>query len=138
MATNQLIQSANSAVLIFNNKLLGTLQTVRFNEDYAVQPYYGIGTIDPIENVPGAAKYTVTANMLQLKNDDLVKNGIQPATSADVLTGSVFDILLLDKDSRQVVQKALGCTFASGDTEIQTNRVITHNITFMALAIQRV
>lgn len=138
MATNQIIKTANSAILVFNNLPMGTLQAVRFNEDYAVQPYYGIGSIDPIENVPGAASYTVTANILQLLNDDLTKNGIQPSKSADMLTGNVFDILLMDKDTRQVLQKAVGCTFASGETELQANCVMARNITFKALAIQRV
>lgn len=137
MAVNNIIKTANTAILTFNNVVLGTLQTVRFSEDYGIQPAYGIGSIDPIENVPGAARYTVTASVLVMNNDDLTANGIQPGSSADVLTGNVFDILLIDKISRTTIQTARNCSFASGDTEISTNRVVTRNITFQALAIQR-
>ena len=133
--TNQIIRSANEAVIVIGGKTYGLMTSVRFDSDFGVQEQYGIGDINPVENLPTAGRYTVTTARILLKTDQMVADGIIPASSGDVLTGLVFDILVIDKDGA-VLQKARGCTFASGSVDVSANRAITGNATFKALAIE--
>ncbi len=131
------IATANEAVVVFNGKPLGTLTSVTFDRRYGQEPQRTIGNINPVENVPTAADYSVSAGMLVLTEDDLVKNGLLPEDAEAILTGNTFDILAMHKTSGKVRIAAVGCSLDSDNIQISANRVISTNATFKALDIKR-
>jgi len=134
-ATNSITQSGNRIVLTFDGIQVGLVQSIRVAEDYAPEPANGIGDIGPLEWVPTMARYQAQVTKMILRNEQLRKAGITFQDANDALAGRVFDILVIDKDTKAVLRKIGGCSFAQGDTEVRKNAIVMANITFMALSV---
>lgn len=132
--TNKVVNTGNMVALSFDGNIVGLIQSLRVSEDYAPEPARGVGSINVIEYVPTIARFHLQVSRMVLKNDNLRTAGVIFADANDALTGRVFDILIIDKDTKQVLRKYDGCSYATGDMEIRANAIIVSNATFMALS----
>lgn len=132
---NSITQSGNRIVLTFDGIVVGMVQSIRTSEDYSPEPAGGIGDIAPLEWVPTMARYQAQVTKMVLRNEQMRKAKLVYLDANDALSGRVFDILIIDKQSKETLRKIGGCSFASGDTEVRKNSIVVANATFMALSV---
>lgn len=53
----------------------------------------------------------------------------------DALEGKVFDIVVKSKDDGEELRKYTGCSYASGDVEVQKHAILVSNAQFNALNV---
>lgn len=129
-------QSGNRVQVELDGKVLGLIQNVSGDDDYANEPASGIGDIHPQEHVPTAARHTVTVSKMVLRQDVMRSAGIFLRNGDDALKGLVFDIVVYDKDTNRMLRKYIGCSFNSGRTDINKHAIIMASGTFNALDVQ--
>lgn len=134
-STNLKVRSGNRTVVSFDGQDIGLVQNVRMSDDYGHEPAYGIGDAEPQEHVPGAASYSLSVSKMVLLKDLVRSAGIFAENSADVLKGRVIEITQYGKDENDVLRKYSGCTYVSGDVEVQANRIVTSSAQFKALTV---
>lgn len=61
--------------------------------------------------------------------------GVAMENGDAVLEGIVFDIAVESKDDGTLLRKYTGCSYASGDIEIQKHAIIVSNAVFNALDV---
>lgn len=130
---NLVVRSANKIVAKFDNKVIGLLQDVRFQEDYSPEPASGIGNINVQEYVPTMARYSISSRMMLMNKQSMYSAGIVPQDGDAVLQGLVFDIEILDKQTGKTLRKFTGCSYAQGDIEVTKHQIVTTNATFYCL-----
>jgi len=136
MATvNSNVQSGNRIVLTFDSNVIGFAQSFTLNEDYSPEPALGIGDIAPLEYVPTMARYQVHVQKMVMQKETLRTYGIQFENANDALSGRVFDILILDKLTGDMLKKIGGCTYASGNVELRKNAIVMSTVSFFALSV---
>lgn len=136
MATQNIVtQTGNRVSILLDGIAVGAMQSVRMSQDYGLDGVYEIGNINPIENVPGAARYSISCSNVVLKKGALKRAGIAEVNGVGVLRGRVFDIEVFDKDTGQLLQKYIGCSYASGDADVNRNAMIMSSAQFMALDV---
>lgn len=128
-------RSANRVAVVLDGKQVGAMQSVRMSDDYGLEGVYGIGDTDPIEHVPGAARYSISVSNVVLKSSSLRALGLAPENGAAALQGQVFDIEVYDKESGELLRKYGGCSYASGDVDVSKNAIIMNSAQFMALTV---
>ncbi len=127
--------SGNRLVVLLDGQEVGLLQSVRANDDYAPAPSSGIGDIHVQEWVPTMAHYVLSIQSMVLIKKNLRNQGIIPENADAVLQGNVFDIVEQSKDSGAVVRKYMGCSYASGDTEVTKHAIVMSSATFNCLDV---
>lgn len=133
--TNVQAQTGNRVAIMFNGIQIGAMQSVRMSQDVGLDALYGIGDIDPIEHVPTAARYPLSATNVVLRKGSMKKAGLAPETGADALKGNVFDIEVFSKDDGTLLGKYQGCSWASGDIDVSRNAMIMSSAQFLALTV---
>lgn len=133
MKVNQQVRTGNRIAILFDGKQIGLLQSVSTNDDYGLEPAAGIGDIHVQEHVPTVARHSLQVSQMILPKKSLAAAGITAENGDDVLNGRVFDIEQYDKYTGELVQKYVGCSYASGSTEVRANAICMANGTFMAL-----
>lgn len=134
--TNLKVRSGNRVAVLLDGRQIGGMQSVRMSEDYGHEGVYGIGDTDPIEHVPSAARYSISASNVVLSTASLRSVGLAAENGADALKGRVFDIELYDKDSGELLRAYRGCSYVSGDVDVSKNAILMSSAQFMALAIE--
>lgn len=132
---NVQVQTGNRISLKFDGQTIGMIQSLRASDDWGFQETSEIGNIKVKEFVPTLARHTLTAAVVQMKRESLEQKGIAVETSDGALTGSVFDVVINDKDTGQMLRTYKDCVFASGDIEITKNAVVVRNATLLALDV---
>jgi hypothetical protein len=135
MKSNVRTLSGNRIRVFFDNQEVGLLQSVRKADDYAPDAASGIGDIHVQEYVPTMARHTINVSAMVLKRKNLRTAGIFAENGDAVLKGNVFDIVVSDKDSREVMRKYIGCSYASGDTDVTKHAIVVHNGIFNCLDV---
>lgn len=136
MATkNVKVRTGNRVIATFDGKQVGLLQNVRLSDDYGLDPASGIGDIHVQEHVPTVARHSVSVGALVLIAGAMREAGISAINGDDALKGVVFDIVVQSKDDGAVLRKYVGCSYASGDVDIQKHAILVSNATFMALDV---
>lgn len=133
--TNVRTQSGNRLAVVLDNTEVGLIQSIRSSDDYSPDPASGIGDIHVQEYVPTMARYSIAISTMVLKKKNLRQLGLIPENADDMLKGAVFDILEQDKDTGQVLRKYIGCSYASGDTDVTKHAIVVSNATFLALDV---
>lgn len=131
---NQNVRSGNRIAIELDGKQVGLIQSVRWSDDYAPDGASGIGDIHVQEHVPTIARHTISVSTMVIKRKSMRELGITAENGDSVLQGRVFDIVAYDKDG-DMLRKAMGCTYASGDLEIQKHAIVMASGTFMALDV---
>lgn len=134
MATqNRKVRSGNTVQILLDGKQIGTMKSVRMNDDYSPEPVTGIGDIHVQEYVPTVARHTLSVNYAVLNRNSLRELGVVAKNGDDILQGLVFDIVSLSKVDGAILRKYSGCSYASGDLEITANAIVMASGTFNAL-----
>ena len=133
--TNQRVRSGNRIVITLDGKQVGLLQSVRMSDDYSPEAASGIGDIHVTEYVPGMARHTLSVSSMVLDRNTLRSNGIASENGDDMLVGRVFDIEVYSKDDGTLLRKYMGCSYASGDLEVQKHAIVMSSGTFNALNV---
>ena len=133
MKQNLQVQSGNRVAILFDGKQIGAMQSVSVSDDYGLETVYGIGDIDPIENVPTAARYSLSCSNVVLRKGAMRKASLIPENGKAALEGLVFDIEVYDKDDGALITKHSACSYASGSMEFSKNAIVMANAQFMCL-----
>lgn len=133
--TNLKVRSGNRIIVALDGKQVGTMRSVRMNDDYSPEPVTGIGDIHVVEYVPTVARHSLSASYVVLNKGALRDAGIAIENGDGALQGVVFDIVTLSKDDGEILRKYTGCSYASGDLEINANAVVMANAQFNALDV---
>ena len=132
---NQKVRSGNRVTITLDGKTVGLLQNVRGSDDYGPEPASGIGDIHVAEYVPSTARHSVSCSSMVLNKGSMRELGIALENGDDALKGMVFDIVVQDKSDGSVLRKYLGCSFASGDIEVNKHSILVSNAQFNALDV---
>lgn len=127
------IHTGNRVIVRFQGLVLALLQNVRFNDDYGHEPASGVGDMRPIEHVPSQARHTINAGFMAIRRNNPIAAKIFSENSTTVLEGLIFDIEVFDKLTGNLLRKAVGCSFVSGDIEFQKHAIVLQNAQFLAL-----
>ncbi len=130
--------SGNRIIVKLDGRQVGLIQSVRMSDDYGPEPASGIGDIEVQEYVPTMARYSLNISNMVLKQQNLRTLGLTPENADAALKGLVFDIESYDKDTNTLVRKYMGCSYASGDLEIQKHAIVMSNAMFNALTVSGV
>lgn len=133
MKQNLQVQSGNRIAVTLDGKQIGAIQSVQMSDEYGHQGVYGLGDIDPIENVPTEARYNLSAQNVILRKGAMRKAGVVPENGQSVLQGLVFDIEVFDKDTNELIRKYEGCSYTSGSIDFQRNAIVMANAQFVCL-----
>ena len=136
MASQNLkVRSGNRIVITYDGKQVGLVQNVRMNDDYSPEPASGIGDIHVQEYVPTMARHSLSISSMVLNKGSMREAGITMENGDAVLQGLVFDIESFDKDTGESLRKYMGCSYASGDLEVQKHAIVMASATFNALDV---
>lgn len=131
--TNRRAHSANQVIVKQDNRIVGVIQSVRANDDFAPEPLSGVGDITVQEHVPTVARYSLNIAYMALRTQTMFSEGVAFETPEDALEGKIFDIEVHDKETGAILRKYEGCSFASGDVEITKHQIVVTNAQFLAL-----
>lgn len=134
-STNLKVRSGNRAVVSFGGTVVGMIRSVRANDDYSPEPASGIGDIHVQEYVPTMARHSLSVSGMVLRTGSLRQAGITAENGDAMLQGQVFDIEIFSKDDGALLRKYTGCSYASGDVEVQAHAILVNNATFNALDV---
>lgn len=135
MQRNKKVRSGNWIIPTLAGVRLGLIQSVRMSDDYSPEPASGIGDIHIAEYVPSVARHSIQVSQMVLENGSLRQAGIAMENGDSVLEGLVFDIEVQDKATGQTLRKYVGCSYASGDVDVQAHRIVVANAQFNALNV---
>lgn len=133
MKQNLQVQSGNRIAIVYDGKQIGAMQSVRMTDDYGLEGVYGIGDIDPIENVPTAARYNLSCQNVVLRKGAMRAAGLIPENGQATLQGLVFDVEVFDKDDGSLIRKHVGASYTSGDIDFQRNAIVMASAQFVCL-----
>lgn len=135
MKQNLKVRSGNRTVVLLDGKQVGMIRSVRMNDDYSPEPASGIGDIHVQEYVPTMARHSISVQNMVLIKDSIRSLGVAMENGDAVLKGMVFDFETYDKDSGALLRKYTGCSFASGDTEVNAHQILMNSGQFNALDV---
>lgn len=135
---NRNIRSGNLTYVYLDGQQIGAAQDVTMDFDLAPEPVYGIGDIDPIENVPTRASYRVSVTQAVLERKSLLALGLIPENGDAALQGLVMDFIKVDRITGAVIRKYIGCSYASGQISTRASGNLSVTGQFMALGAQGV
>ncbi|RKP44678.1 hypothetical protein D7S86_26985 [Pararobbsia silviterrae] len=115
--------------------LVGLIQNIDAEDDYAPDPASGVGDIHAIEYVPTMARHTLNVSVMVLKTGSLIAAGVAMENGDAVLQGNVFDIEVYDNDTGSLLRKYISCSYASGGVQISKHAIVVQNARFMALDV---
>lgn len=133
---NLKVRSGNRIVIMFDGKPLGFIQSMRASDDYGPEPASGIGDIHVQEYVPTMARHTLSVSTMVMYTSNMRQAGIAAENGDGVLNGLVFDIVVMDKDTGQVLRTHEGCSYASGDVDVSKHQIVMMNGQFNALNVR--
>lgn len=134
-SVNLKARSGNRVIVKFDGKQIGLIQSVRMSDDFGPEPASGIGDIHVAEYVPTMARHSVSVSSMILFTGAMREAGITTVDGDDALEGRVFDIVVESKDDGTELRKYIGCSFASGDVEVQKHAILVSNAQFNALNV---
>lgn len=136
MATQNLrVRSGNRIVVKIDGKEVGLVQSVRMSDDFGPEPASGVGDIHVIEYVPTIAHHSLNVSNMVLRTKNLRDQGIAVENGDEALLGMVMDFEIFDKDTGQLLRKYLGCSYASGDSEVSKHAILMQSGLFNALDV---
>ncbi len=134
-SVNLKARSGNRVIVTFDGKQVGLVQSVRMSDDYGPEPASGIGDIHVAEYVPTMARHTLSVSSMILFTGAMRDAGVTTMDGDDALEGKVFDIVVKSKDDGEELRKYTGCSYASGDVEVQKHAILVSNAQFNALNV---
>jgi hypothetical protein len=134
-STNIKVRSGNRVLIKMDGQIVGAAQSVRMSDDYAPDPASGIGDIHVLEHVPTVARHSLQVTQLVLYRASMRQMKVTMENGDAVLRGIVFDICTVDRESGEELRKYTGCSYASGDIEVNKHAIISASASFNALDV---
>lgn len=128
-------RSGNRVIVKFDGKQIGLIQSVRMSDDFGPEPASGIGDIHVAEYVPTMARHSISVSSMILFTGAMREAGITTVDGDEALEGRVFDFVVESKDDGTELRKYIGCSYASGDVEVQKHAILVSNAQFNALNV---
>lgn len=135
MKQNLKTRSGNRIAVVFDGKQIGLVQSVRMNDDFSPEPASGIGDIHVQEYVPTMARHSLSVSAMVLNKGAMLEAGLVQENGEAVLQGLVFDMEVYSKDDGALLRKYIGCSYASGDFEINKHSIVMQSAQFYALDV---
>lgn len=133
---NSHVQTGNKIVVLFDNKPVGLVQSVRMNDSYGLEAASGVGDIHVVEHVPTRAMHSLSVSSLVIDKNKLSDAGaVVPENGDAALQGLVFDFVAVSRVTNQVMRKYRSCSFDSGDVDISAHRIVSRSGQFKALDV---
>ena len=86
-------------------------------------------------SVPTMARHTLAVSSMVLFTGAMREAGLTWENGDEALEGKIFDIVVESKDDGAELRKYVGCSFASGDVEVQAHQIVVSNAQFYALDV---
>lgn len=134
-STNLKARSGNRVIVKLDGKQIGLITSIRGSDDYGLEPASGIGDIHVQEYVPSMARHTISVSSMVLFAGAMREAGVATENGDGALEGKVFDIVIESKDDGAELRKYSGCSFASGDVDVQKHAILVSNAQFNALDV---
>lgn len=134
-SVNLKARSGNRVIVKFDGKQIGLVQSVRMSDDFGPEPASGIGDIHVAEYVPTMARHTISVQSMILFVGAMRESGIHTVDGDGALEGLVFDIVVESKDDNTELRKYTGCSYASGDVEVNKHAILVTTGQFNALNV---
>lgn len=134
-STNRKVRTGNTVVVQVAGIQVGLAQSASLSDDYGLDAASGIGDIHVTEHVPTLARHSVSLSQIVLLTEQLRTAGVATLNGDDALKGVVFDFIVQDKSTGQVLRKYSGCSYASGRVDIQKHQILVADAQFMALNV---
>lgn len=134
-SANLKARSGNRVIVKFDGKQIGLIQSVRMSDDYGPEPASGIGDIHVAEYVPTMARHSISVQSMILFTGAMREAGIHTVDGDAALEGMVFDIVIQSKDDGAELRKYTGCSYASGDVEVNKHAILVTSGQFNALNV---
>lgn len=136
MQVNKKVRSGNTTEVLLDDKVVGLIQNVRMSDDYGPDAASGVGDIHVVEHVPTRAGHSLTVSTMILKTKSLREVGVAMENGDDALKGLVFNFRVTDKETGELLRMYIGCSYASGDSEISKHAILMSSAQFLALDVQ--
>lgn len=133
--TNVRTHSGNRIAVLIDGVEIGLIQSLRMNDSYGLDAASGVGDIHVHEHVPSVATHQLSVSNMVLKKENMRSAGLIPENGEDALKGVIFDIVTSDKDTGQPIRKYIGCSYDSGDLEIQKHQILVSSASLKALDV---
>ena len=133
--TNVRTHTGNRVSIMIDGIEIGLIQSMRASDSYGLEEASGIGDIHVQEHVPTKATHQLSVSTMSLKKKNMRSAGLIPENGEDALKGMVFDIVESDKDTGEVLRKYIGCSYDSGDLEIQKHQILVSSASLKALDV---
>ena len=139
MATvrDQSVHTGNTIQLQIQGEVVGRVQSIQANQDFAPEAVRQVGDYMPVEHVYTQYDGTLTLNSFILRKQSLEKIGLIPL-GEDVLRKGLIDIVIIDKYTKEVVQAFRQCSIQTHDVEVNTNEISASNSTWKYLSTNSV
>ncbi len=130
MAKGKVIHGARIGVF-FESKKIGVLTNLTENEDYGVQPVYGIGELTPVELVALRFSGNFNYSKLLLSTDVIADLKYAERSGKDlqsisraILTQEGFTIVIEDKYSKLNIATISGCIMTNLSLTVSENAIV--------------
>jgi hypothetical protein len=133
---NRKTRSGNRIAVVFDGKQIGLVRSVRASDDYSPEAASGIGDIHVQEYVPTQARHSLAVQAMVLNSGSMRAAGLAAENGDAMLKGLVFDIVYYDKETGEELRKYVGCSYASGDIDVQAHQIVVNSAMFNALDVQ--
>lgn len=134
---NQTVHTGNTIQVQIKGTVVGRVQSLTANQDFAPEAVREIGNYMPVEHVFTQYDGTLTLNGFVLRKGSLERLGLIPLGEKVLETG-LIDIVIVDKQTKDVVQAFRGCSIQTHDLEITTNAISASNSTWKFLSTNAV
>lgn len=142
--TNQNVHASNSMIILIRGKEVGRVNGLSISPDFGTQAVpYGIGSIMPAEhvNLEWRAELSIESFMIRLRSTTTGNTGIQDVLGVpvgeDILNTEVFDIVVLDKVTKEPIMSCEGCTWSGVNFSIRQGAITGKDARAMCLRVKQ-
>lgn len=120
--------------ILFETKIIGRITNFTPNEDYGLQPAYGIGNFEPQELVQTrfGGNFTFSAFLIEkekVKDLQYIKTAGKSLKAAvkDILSAEGFTIQIIDKYTGDDIETYSGCKIGARGLNVTENAFLIRN-----------
>lgn len=142
--TSQNVHASNSMLIMIRGKEVGRVNGLSISPDFGTQAVpEGIGSIMPAEHVPleWRGEVSIESFMIRLRSTATGNTGIQDVIGVpvgeDILLTEVFDIVVLDKVTKDTVLVCESCTWSGVNFSIRQGAITGKDARAMCLRVKQ-
>jgi hypothetical protein len=121
--------TGNQILIQIAGQTVGRCQSITHRESFGTEPLYELGSMLPAELVPLRWSGSLTVDKYRLRQSAFDKTPVK--YGENVLKQQLFDVVVVDKVTGNVVEKFRGCVQSDLSGAFPANRASTQNVTFL-------